>query len=88
MSKTTTNPWAQPKPAPSVQPALLTPNDAAAYLGFSVRTLYGISAPRGALPVVRIGTGSEITKPRYRLADLDAYIASHTVTQQAEGGDV
>ena len=35
---------------------LLSVKDAAKALGISQRTLWGISAPRGPLPVVRIGT--------------------------------
>lgn len=51
-------PWQQPRPAP-VAPApkesgLVGLRDAAAYLGVSTRLLHAITAPRGAIPVVKI----------------------------------
>lgn len=51
------------------QPILLTARDAAKLLSVSERTLFSISAPRGPLPVVKIGRAV-----RYAVADLQAYI--------------
>lgn len=42
-------------PAPHPEPLLLTPRDAAQALAVSERTLWGLTAPRGPLPAVRIG---------------------------------
>ena len=50
-------------------PPLLTPREAAAYLRVSTGTVFNMSAPRGALPVVRIGASV-----RYSVQDLDAAI--------------
>ncbi len=36
----------------------LRPRDAAKALGISVRTLWGLSAPRGPIPCVRVGHGA------------------------------
>jgi hypothetical protein len=56
-----------PDPAPS--PLLLTPRAAAATLAVSLRTLWGITAPRGPLPAVRLGRAV-----RYAVRDLEAFI--------------
>jgi hypothetical protein len=42
--------------AASTPAALLSANEAAKYLGVSPRTLWAITAPRGPLPVVKIGS--------------------------------
>jgi excisionase family DNA binding protein len=58
--------------APASLPRLLlSPRDAAKALSISERTLFSISAPRGPLPVVKIGRSV-----RYHFADLEAYIES------------
>jgi hypothetical protein len=41
----------------TVDPLALRPRDAAKALGISLRTLWTLSAPRGPIPCVRIGTG-------------------------------
>jgi hypothetical protein len=56
---------------------LLSAKDAAKYLGISPRTLWGISAPRGLLPVVKIGT-----RCLYDPMDLLRYIDA----QKTKGG--
>ena len=43
---------------------------AADWLGVSDRTLWGLTAPRGPIPCVRVGNSV-----RYRLADLEAFAA-------------
>lgn len=48
---------------------LLKPSEAAQRLSISERKLWGLSAPRGPLPCVRIGRSV-----RYAPADLDEYI--------------
>ena len=51
---------------------LLTPREAAKALSVSERTLWSITAPRGNLPSVRVGTRSV----RYSLDAIRAWIAS------------
>lgn len=53
----------------STPAALLSTRETAKYLGVSLRTLWGISAPRGPLPVVKIGT-----RCLYDPVDLAKYI--------------
>lgn len=50
------------------QTQLLTPRQAAERLSISERKLWGLTAPRGPVPCVRIGRSV-----RYRAADLDGY---------------
>lgn len=57
--------------------ALLSARDAAKALAVSPRTLWTISAPRGPLPVVKIGT-----RCLYDPADLAKYIEA----QKKKGG--
>lgn len=45
-----------PAPAPDA-PLALRPRDAARALGISPRTLWGLTAPRGPIPCVRVGAG-------------------------------
>jgi excisionase family DNA binding protein len=52
---------------------LLKPAEAADYLAVSPKTLWLETAPRGRLPAVRIRG-----LVRYRVLDLDAYIAAST----------
>ena len=49
--------------------ALLSARDAAKHLGISTRTLWSITAPRGTLPVVKIGA-----RCLYDPADLQRYV--------------
>jgi hypothetical protein len=64
---------ANPPLAPSVP--LLTPPQTAKLLSICEKTLWSISAPRGPLPVVKIGRNV-----RYCLTDLNAYIESQRQT--------
>jgi excisionase family DNA binding protein len=52
---------------------------AAALLGVSERTLWGLTAPRGDLPAVRLGS-----RVLYRVCDLEAYLAKRAQAQQSE----
>ncbi|CAG1006751.1 hypothetical protein PHYC_03356 [Phycisphaerales bacterium] len=51
-------PWQQPRPAPVVpepkEAGLIGLRGAAEYLGVSTRLLHQLTAPRGAIPVVKI----------------------------------
>ena len=53
-----TQPWQHPRPTPVApepkEAGLVGLRDAAAYLGVSTRLLHAITAPRGAIPVVKI----------------------------------
>ena len=59
------------RPQAGLGPLLYTPPQAAELLNISQRKLWGISAPRGPLAVVRIGNSV-----RYSPDDLDAYVAA------------
>jgi hypothetical protein len=52
-----------------VQPLLLNSRQAAKVLSISTRTLFGLSVPRGPIPVVRIGT-----RTCYAVSDLETAI--------------
>lgn len=45
-----------PNTAPALMSVLLSIHDAAAALGVSRRTLWSMTAPRGSIPCVRIGS--------------------------------
>lgn len=63
------------KESPTVLPAALSTKEAAAYLSISLPTLFRITRA-GELPHLRIGRSL-----RYRLEDLDAFLASRTTTK-------
>jgi predicted DNA-binding transcriptional regulator AlpA len=63
-----------------VESLALRPREAAKALGISARTLWGLSAPRGPIPCVRVGSGKRRTV-LYPTADLQAWL-----TRQAEPG--
>ncbi len=68
-------------PRRPVSPALLTVNEAAAYLNVSRSTVYKLSALRGTgptqLPVVNLPGTSVV---RFKVTDLDALIARSVVS--------
>lgn len=79
----------------SVSPVLaLRPKDAAIALGIGQRKLWELTAPRGPIPCVKLGTCV-----LYRFADLDAWLAReaarstvgdgatahHAITREASG---
>ncbi|MCC7086401.1 MAG: helix-turn-helix domain-containing protein [Pirellulales bacterium] len=62
----------------------LRPHDAAKALGISARTLWGLSAPRGPIPCLRIGRGKR-QSVLYPMADLQAWLSQQT--DAAKGGE-
>lgn len=68
----------------SVESLALRPRDAAKALGISARTLWGLTAPRGPIPCLRIGHGKRQTV-LYPTADLRAWMAREA--DAAKGGD-
>jgi len=68
----------RPAPAPVLA---LRPREAAKALGISERLLWSLTAPRGPIPVVRVGAAR-----LYRLADLDGWLARAS-RPGAEGGE-
>jgi hypothetical protein len=65
------------KPVSSLE-HLLDPRHAAQRLGVCPRTLWGLSAPRGPIPVVKLGR-LNLFDPK----DLDAYIESRKIRSLA-----
>lgn len=67
-------------------PLALRPREAAQALGISARTLWSLTAPRGPIPCVRLGDGQR-SAVLYRVADLDAWLASRSsAAAEAKGG--
>ena len=66
----------------SVDSLALRPREAAKALGISARTLWGLSAPRGPIPCLRIGHGKRQTV-LYPIADLQDWLSR----QAEKGGD-
>lgn len=62
-------------------PLALRPREAAKALGISARTLWGLSAPRGPIPCVRVGSGKRQTV-LYPMAELQRWLS-----RQAEVGE-
>jgi hypothetical protein len=62
----------------------LRPRDAAKALGISARTLWGLTAPRGPIPCLRIGHGKR-QAVLYPLADLREWMRAQV--EAAKGGD-
>lgn len=58
----------------SAESLALRPREAAKALGVSARTLWGLTAPRGPIPCVRVGTGKRRTV-LYPVADLQAWLS-------------
>jgi hypothetical protein len=65
-----------------VDPLSLRPRDAAKALGISERTLWGLTAPRGPIPCLRIGNGKRQTV-LYPVAELQTWLSRHA----EKGGD-
>jgi hypothetical protein len=61
----------------------LRPRDAAKALGISARTLWGLTAPRGPIPCLRIGHGKRQTV-LYPVADLQIWLSRQA--EAAKGG--
>jgi hypothetical protein len=62
----------------SIASLALRPREAAKALGISERTLWGLTAPRGPIPCLRVGQGKRQTV-LYPTADLQAWL-----TREAE----
>ena len=62
----------------------LRPAEAATALGISPRTLWGLTAPRGPIPCLRIGHGKRQTV-LYPVAELQAWLSQQA--EAAKGGD-
>ena len=67
----------------SIESLALRPREAAKALGISARTLWGLTAPRGPIPCLRIGHGKRRTV-LYPVAELQAWLTQQT---EAEKGD-
>lgn len=67
----------------SVASLALRPREAAKALGISARTLWGLTAPRGPIPCLRIGHGKRQTV-LYPVADLQAWLSRQA--EAAKGG--
>lgn len=59
---------------PPAESLALRPRDAAKALGISPRTLWGLTAPRGPIPCLRIGHGKRQTV-LYPVAELQAWLS-------------
>ena len=68
--------------AQPVELLALRPREAARALGISARTLWGLTAPRGPIPCVRLGSGKRRTV-LYPTADLEAWLSREA--QPAKG---
>ena len=68
----------------SVESLALRPREAAKALSISDRTLWGLTAPRGPIPCVRVGIGKRRTV-LYPLADLRAWLSRQAEAEK--GGD-
>jgi predicted DNA-binding transcriptional regulator AlpA len=62
---------------PISAPLALRPREAAKALGISVRTLWGLTVPRGPIPAIRIGHGKRQTV-LYPVAALQDWLARQT----------
>lgn len=63
-----------------VETLSVRPREAAKALGISARTLWGLTAPRGPIPCLRVGRGKRRTV-LYVVADLQAWLRQQTITE-------
>lgn len=68
----------------SVESLALRPREAAKALGISARTLWGLTAPRGPIPCLRVGHGKRQTV-LYPVADLQTWLTREA--EAATGGE-
>jgi len=66
----------------SVEPLALRPREAARAMSISERTLWGLTAPRGPIPCVRIGKGKRRTV-LYPVANLQAWMSLRAEAEKA-----
>lgn len=64
----------------------LRPREAAKALGISARTLWGLTAPRGPIPCLRIGHGKRQTV-LYPVADLQAWLSQQAISGEGAHHD-
>jgi hypothetical protein len=69
-----------------VESLALRPRDAAKALGISARTLWGLTAPRGPIPCLRVGHGKRRTV-LYPVADLQAWLSRQAEAEKGGGDD-
>lgn len=65
------------------EPLALRPREAAKALGISLRTLWGLSAPRGPIPCIRVGNGKRKTV-LYPVSDLRAWLSRQAAQPREE----
>lgn len=70
----------------SVEALALRPRDAAKALGISARTLWGLTAPRGPIPCLRVGHGKRRTV-LYPVADLQTWLSQQREAEKGGGHD-
>ena len=70
----------------SVESLALRPREAAKALGISARTLWGLTAPRGPIPCVRVGSGKRRTV-LYPTADLQTWLTRQTEVEKGTNDD-
>jgi hypothetical protein len=70
----------------TVESLALRPREAAKALGISARTLWGLTAPRGPIPCLRIGRGTRKTV-LYPVADLQAWLCRQAEAEKGGGDD-
>lgn len=63
-------------PKQPIRVLALRTSDAAKALGISERTLWGLTAPRGPIPCLRIGHGKRQTV-LYPVAELQTWLSRH-----------
>lgn len=66
------------------EPLALRLPDAAKALGISARTVWGLTAPRGPIPCLRVGHGKRQTV-LYPVAELQAWLSRQA--EATKGGD-
>lgn len=69
---------------PATRPLCLRPPEAAKALAISPRTLWSLTAPRGPIPCVRVGSGKR-QAVLYPVALLEAYLREHADGDLAVG---
>ncbi|TWU06879.1 Helix-turn-helix domain protein [Symmachiella macrocystis] len=67
-------------------PLALRPRDAAIALGISPRTLWGLTAPRGPIPCLRIGHGKR-QSVLYPVAELQAWLSRQAEAEKRGDDD-
>jgi hypothetical protein len=70
----------------TVESLALRPRDAAKALGISIRTLWGLTVPRGPIPCLRIGHGKRQTV-LYPVSDLQAWLSRQAEAEKGGNDD-